>query len=86
MTEKTYSVPLSDTRDLDEVMERTACSSHCPEQWRHHVQELLDLLPEDAGIVQIKAKFGRLRVYLNEYDEVCEELVRQCEQKCGTLK
>lgn len=64
----------------------------CPEGWQEMVLGLLKKIDEhaleakmDIEIAQVKSKFGTLRCYIYNGDEVCRAWIRDAEERSATM-
>lgn len=67
------------------------CDIESPYGWQPIVLSLLSRLEEyakkslpDLEVIQIKQKYGHLRVYVSETDENVEEIITEAEKRCAS--
>lgn len=56
----------------------------CPEGWQGRVKKFLTTCPPDTKILQIKEKFGQLRLYIQGTPEAYQ-LANATERECDSL-
>ena len=52
--------------------------------WHHLVKQVLEGVPEDTTILQVKSKFGQLRIYLSPEHPLEEQVLHKSMEICPT--